>query len=84
MPPHKFELRPVRDGFELSGGPLDKPLVFHEEGMRQGMHMAGFLSQLVGGELRIFNAVGELIETRTFEPEIVMPGAIGGLRGPSF
>ena len=38
--------------------------------------------QLYGSELLVFNAAGEVIEARRFEPVVPMPGAVGGLQGP--
>jgi hypothetical protein len=77
-----FEVRPVHAGFELRGGQLTEPMVFHENEPRPAVHLAGFLSQKDGGELRIFNAAGEVIVTRRYEPQMPMAGAVGGLCGP--
>lgn len=79
---HMFELRPVPDGFELRGGPLTETMVFWEDEPRPAVHLVGFLSQQDGGELRIFNADGEVIVTRRYEAVIPMDGAVGGLHGP--
>ena len=78
-----FEVRPVLSGFELRGGPLTKPMIFREDEPRPAVHLAGFLSQKEEGELRIFSAAGEVIETRRYEAVMPMSGAVGGLRGPS-
>jgi hypothetical protein len=80
---HMFELRPVPDGFELRGGQLTETMVFCEAESRPTVHLVGFLSQKDGGELRIFNATGEVIVTRRYEAVIPMEGAVGGLHGPS-
>jgi len=80
---HTFELRPVPSGFELRGGQLTEPMVFREDEPRPAVHLAGFLSQRDGGELRIFNAAGEVIVTRRYEAQMPMTGAVGGLYGPS-
>jgi hypothetical protein len=77
-----FELHPLDDGFELSGGQLQAPMLFHGEESRDAIHFAEFLSQKEGGVLRIFDALGELIETRRFKPNLSTPN-IGGLHGPT-
>ncbi len=82
MPMHIFELRPVDDGFELRGGQLQKSMVFHEVETRRAVHLVGFLSQKLGSELRVFNAAGEVVETRRYEPVVATSGAAGGLQGP--
>jgi hypothetical protein len=58
---HTFELRPVEKGFELRGGPLSEPFVFRDIEPRPAVHLVGYLSQLYGSELLIFNAAGEVI-----------------------
>ena len=73
-----FELHPLDDGFELSGGQLQAPMVFHGEESRDAIHFAEFLSQREGGVLRIFDALGELTETRRFKPDLSTPKT-GGL-----
>jgi hypothetical protein len=78
-----FEFWPVENGFELRGGQLTEPMVFREDEPRPAVHLVGFRSQKEGSELRIFNAAGEVVVTRRYEPEIPMSGALGGLRGPS-
>ena len=80
---HTFELRPVANGFELRGGQLPEPMIFQEEEPRPAIHLAGFLSQKEGSELRIFNAAGEVIQAKRYEPVMPMPGAVGGLHGPT-
>jgi len=40
------------------------PMIFHEDEPRPGIHLAGFLSQEEGSELRIFNAAGDVIESK--------------------
>lgn len=80
---HVFEVRPVLRGFELCGGPLTEPMVFREDEPRPAVHLAGFLSQEEGGELRIFDTTGEIVETRRYEAVMPMSGAVGGLHGPS-
>jgi hypothetical protein len=80
---HTFELRPVNNGFELRSGPLLEPMIFRDvEPRGPTVHLVGFLSQKIESELRIFNAAGEVIQTRRFEPVVPIPGAVGGLRGP--
>jgi hypothetical protein len=79
---HQFELRPLVNGFELRGGQLIEPMVFHENELRPAVHLAGFLSQKDGGELRIFNQAGEVIVTRRYEAVIPLDNAVGGLHGP--
>ena len=79
---HTFELRPVENGFELRGGSLPEPMVFRDIEPRPAIHLVGYLSQLYGSELLVFNAAGEVIEARRFEPVVPMPGAVGGLQGP--
>ena len=80
---HTFELRPMENGFELRGGQLPEPMVFHDIEPRPAVHLVGFLSQKVGGELRILNAAGEVIQTRHYEPVVPLRGAVGGLQGPA-
>jgi hypothetical protein len=80
---HTFDLRPVANGFELCGGPLPEPMVFRDAEPRPAVHLVGFLSQKIGSELRIFDADGDVIEARRFEPILPMPGAVGGLQGPT-
>ena len=77
-----FELRPVNNGFELRGGQLPEPLVFHDIEPRPAVHLVGFLSQKPGSELRIFNAAGDVIEARRYEPVAPLRNAVGGLHGP--
>jgi hypothetical protein len=79
---HIFELRPVPAGFELRGGQLTEPMVFREDEPRPGIHLAGFLSQKEGGELRILGLAGEVLRTRRYEPVLPIERAVGGLRGP--
>ena len=73
---HALELHAVKGGFELRGEPLVKPMVFHGEDSHPAIQMVRFLCQIESGELRIFDADGELIETRRFEPLRSAPGAI--------
>jgi len=80
---HTFELRPVDNGFELRGGQLLEPMIFHDLEPRPAVHLVGFLSQKLGSELRIFNAAGNVIEKRRFEAVVPIPRAVGGLHGPS-
>lgn len=77
-----FELRPVPDGFELRGGQLIETMVLCEAKLRPTVHLVGFLSQKDGGELRIFNAKDEVIQTRHYVAVIPISGGGGGLRGP--
>jgi hypothetical protein len=79
---HAFELRPVEKGFELRGGQLSEPLVFHDIEPRPAVHLVGSLSQKLGSELRIFNAAGDVIETRRYEAVVPIRNAVGGLHGP--
>jgi hypothetical protein len=81
---HTFELRPVENGFELRGGPLSEPMIFRDVEPRPAVHLVGYLSQKLGSELRIFNAAGEVIQTRRFEPVLPIQGAVGGLHGPQW
>lgn len=80
---HAFELRPVENGYELRGGQLLEPMVFLEHEPRPAVHLVGFLSQKLGSELRIFDAAGQVTETRRYEPVLPIPGAVGGLHGPA-
>jgi len=80
---HTFELRPVENGFELRGGQLPEPMIFRDLEPRPAVHLVGFLSQKIGSELRIFNAAGEVIETRRYEAVVPIPGAVSGLHGPT-
>jgi hypothetical protein len=80
---HTFELRPVNNGFELRGGLLPEPMIFRDVEPCPAVHLVGYLSQKLGSELRIFNAAGEVIQTRRFEPVLPIPGAVGGLHGPA-
>jgi hypothetical protein len=57
-------------------------MVFRENEPRPAVSLAGFLSQKEGDELQIFNAAGEVVVTRRYEPVMPMTGAVGGLRGP--
>jgi hypothetical protein len=75
-----FELRPVADGLELSGGELKEPLKYPDR--ESAIRLVGFLSQRRGSELRIFDATGALLETQRREPTTIMEGAVGGLAGP--
>jgi hypothetical protein len=67
----------------LCGGQLPEPMIFRDVEPRPAIHLVGFLSQKLGSELRIFNAVGEVIQTRHYEPAVPLPGAVGGLHGPA-
>jgi len=78
----RFELRLVENGFELRGGPLQEPLVFHEIDPRPAVHLVRFLSQKDGSVLRVLNAIGEVVHARRFEPVIPLRGSVGGLHGP--
>ena len=62
---------------------MPEPLIFRDAEPRPAIHLVGFLSQKIGSEVRIFDAVGELIETRRYEPVVPLRGAVGGLQGPS-
>lgn len=64
---HLFEVRPVPGGFQLRGGQLTESMVFREDEPRPAVHLAGFLSQKEGGELRILSAVGQLVATRRYD-----------------
>jgi hypothetical protein len=83
----KTDKRPA--GFHLPSGsriipqPLPEPMVFRDIEPRLAVHLVGFLSQKLGSELRILSATGEVIEVRRFEPVVSIPGAVGGLRGPT-
>lgn len=78
-----YELRSIESGFELSGGKLKQPLIYRESAPAPAIHLVGFLSQRNGSELHVFDRAGELIQTRRFQATIIMPGAVGGLSGPS-
>jgi hypothetical protein len=80
---YTFDLRAVTDGYELRGGPLDAPMIYREKEARSAVHLVGFLSQKSGSELRIFDAEGELANTRHFRPVLPLAGAVGGLQGPA-
>jgi hypothetical protein len=58
-------------------------MIFRETEPRPAVHLVGFLSQKIGSELHIFNALGEAVEPRRSEPVIPMRGAVGGLEGPN-
>ena len=68
--------------FELPGRRLLEPMVFHDMEPRPAVHLDGFLSQKLGSELCIFNAAGEVIQPRRYEPVLPLSGAVGGLHGP--
>jgi len=78
-----FELRDNGQGLTLSGGPLTEPLVYPEPEPEAALRVVGFISQQTAAELRIFDQAGKLIETRIFNPTTILPGAVGGLEGPS-
>lgn len=78
-----YELRVVERGFELRGGKLEEPMVYRENEPAPAIHLVGFLSQRDGSQLRVFDRSGQLIQTRLFQATMVMPGAVGGLAGPS-
>lgn len=79
----EFELRPAGEGWELKGGKLDKPMQYGDgEGRDAAIRVVGFLSQLGGSVLRIFDAEGNEVETQRREASGVSPGAVGGLSGP--
>ena len=73
---HALELHALEDGFELRGEPLVKPMVFHGDDSHPAIQMARFLCQIEDGELRIFDADGELIETRHLPSLRSSPGAV--------
>lgn len=77
-----YELRAIGRGFELRGGKLRMPMFYRETEPAPAIHLVGFLSQRDGSVLRVFDRVGQLIETRRFQPTIIMHGVIGGLEGP--
>ena len=77
----KFELRPVEEGMELSGGKLEQPMVFREADSEQrAIHLVGILSQREGGFLRIFDTAGAVVATKEFRENPVATSAIGGSR----
>lgn len=78
-----YKLRSIESGFELSGGKLGQPLIYRENEPAPAIHLVGFLSQRDGGELRMFDRDGVLVQTRFFQATIFMPGAVGGLIGPN-
>jgi hypothetical protein len=80
---HAFELRPIEHGFELRGGQLPEPMIFRDTSPTPAVHLVGFLSQKIGSELRVFNATGEVIRTRHYQPVVPISGAVGGLHGPA-
>ena len=64
---NKFDLRPVEDGVELRGGPLEGPMVFREAAAEQrAIKLAGFLSQRDGGVLRVLDQAGVVVATKEF------------------
>jgi hypothetical protein len=76
----KFELRPVPEGMELSGGKLEQPMVFREADSEQrAINVVGFLSQRDGGFLRIFEAAGTVVATKEFRENPIATSAVGGM-----
>ena len=61
---HSFELRPGESGFELSGGRLPAPMAFGDFEMSPVLRLVGYLSAEDVSELSIFNANGDIVETR--------------------
>ena len=71
-----YELRKMAGNvWQLAGGELKEPLRYAEEqgGSDGAKRMVGFLAQLTGAEMRIYNEAGSLIETKMFR-EGVRPG----------
>jgi hypothetical protein len=62
-----FELRKKGDGYELSGGQLTAPLQFPEkDAFEYATRMVGFLAQVTGAELHVYDSRGMLAVTKTF------------------
>jgi hypothetical protein len=77
---HKYELRPVQEGMELSGGKLEQPMVFREADSEQrAINLVGFLSQRDGGFLRIFDGAGTVVATKEFRENPIATSAVRGL-----
>ena len=78
----RFELRERQDGFLLSGGQLEKPLLYRDKDPEAAIRLVGFLSQQCGSTLEIHGKGGVV---RTQHRESVKPlqqGSIGdALRG---
>jgi hypothetical protein len=78
----EFELRPVEEGFKLTGGQLLGSMIFSGAEPDRAIHLVGFLSRKDGSILRIFDGEGQQIEKRRYEGTGLRPEAIGGLTGP--
>ncbi len=79
----KFELRQIEGGFVLTGGQLEKPLLYREKDPDEAFRMVGFLSQQHGSELHIYGSDGALKSTQRREPATPLEkGSMGdALRG---
>jgi len=77
-----FDLRQSGAHLQLSGEPLSEPLIYPAGDPEAPIRLVGYLSQLNGSVLRIFNAAGDLVEVQRREATTVMPSAVGGLAGP--
>ena len=66
-----YDLRSRGESYELSGGRLSQPLKYSEpDAIEYATRMVGFLSQITGGELRIFDSAGELQATKHFRASV--------------
>jgi hypothetical protein len=62
-----YVLKETREGFLLSGGALDSPLLYPApDGVEYARRMVGFLSQVSGSELTIYDLAENIIEVKTF------------------
>jgi hypothetical protein len=79
-----FELRETENGFALSGGQLESPLLYREQDPDAAIRLVGFLSQREGSDLRIHASNGR-ITTQRREPAMPFDkNSLGeGLRGQS-
>jgi hypothetical protein len=78
-----FELREIENGFALTGGQLETPLLYREKDPDAAFQMVGFLSQQHGSELHVYGSDGALKLTQRREPAMPLEkGSMGdGLRG---
>jgi hypothetical protein len=77
----EYELRPVDERLELTGGMLKETLRFPAEDRDAAVRVVGSLSQRAGSVLRIFDTDGNEVETQRRDATVVLPGAVGGLTG---
>jgi hypothetical protein len=69
-----YSLRPTATGHRLSRGKLESALDYPgPDAIEYGRRLVGFLSQVSGAQLYVFDKTGNIVETKTYRAGLPPP-----------